>query len=627
MIIIQKLGATGTQRIVGPNVAYDGKVNQAFCVFVVSCVSLLWAQEIPRPEYPQPQFQREQWINLNGRWEFAFDDGNRGLDENWATSAKKFDRNITVPFCFESANSGIGDTTFHPWVWYRRAITIPAAWKGRRVLLHFGAVDYRAIVWVNGRLAGEHQGGNTPFQLDITPLLNAGANALTVRAEDPPTDRYIPRGKQYWEPKSRGIFYTRTSGIWQTVWLEATGQSYLERVRITPSNDGTVRFEARLAGPAVYPGSSFHVDVRNANHLTVASADSFPVGPRAVALVAINEPRLWSPADPQLYEVVFSLHHGAAEEDRVTSYFGFRSVLVEGDRLLLNGRPTILKMVLDQGYWPQSTLTPPSDEAIQYDIRLTRQMGFNGARKHQKLEDPRYLYWADRMGLLVSSEMANAFLFDTVYAAQFTREWAEAVERDYNHPSIVLWVPINESWGTPNLVDPQQQQHLRSLYTLTHSLDATRPVIDNDGWEHTNLTDLFAIHDYARNGELLYNKYKDLGKPGTRVPNNGRAALAPGNQYNGTPLYLSEFGGIAFIAPGTDVPKEAWGYSGIEKTADSALDRLRGLYTAIAKIPAFAGLCYTQLTDVEQEINGLLTYDRKPKYDIRVVKEINDLVH
>jgi beta-galactosidase/beta-glucuronidase len=601
-------------------------MRRAVWALAVGCASLLRAEDIPRPEYPQPQFQREQWLNLNGRWEFAFDDGNEGLDKSWA-GAKKFDRNITVPFCFESSMSGIGDTSFHPWVWYRRTVTLPAAWKGRRVLLHFGAVDYRAMVWVNGQLAGEHVGGNTPFQFDITPLLAAGANTLTVRAEDPPTDRFIPRGKQYWEPKSRGIFYTRTSGIWQTVWLEATGQTYLERVRITPSNDGTVRFDARLGGPGLSGGNRFEVEVRNVNHQTIASVGSVPVGPRATALVAVSEPKLWSPADPQLYEVVFSLRHDGSEQDRVTSYFGFRSVAVEGDRVLLNGRPTILKMVLDQGYWPQSTLTPPSDVAIQYDIRMTKEMGFNGARKHQKLEDPRYLYWADRMGLLVSSEMANAYLFDADYAAQFTAEWAEAVTRDYNHPSIVLWVPINESWGTPNLADPRQQQHLRALYTLTHSVDATRPVIDNDGWEHTNLTDLFAIHDYARNGDLLYRKYKELGKPGVRVPNNGRAALAPGNQYNGSPIYLSEFGGIAFIPPGADAPKEAWGYSGVEKTAGAALERLRGLYSAIAKIPAFAGYCYTQLTDVEQEMNGLMTYDRKPKYDVRVVKEINDLVH
>jgi beta-galactosidase/beta-glucuronidase len=216
---------------------------------VLLCLTVSWlpAEDIPRPEYPQPQFQREQWMNLNGRWEFAFDDNNTGVDEDWGGGAKKFDRNIVVPFCFESAKSGIGDASFHPWVWYRRSITLPGAWKGRRVLLHFGAVDYRAMVWVNGRLAGEHVGGNTPFALDITPKLKAGANSLIVRAEDPPADRYIPRGKQYWEPKSRGIFYTRTTGIWQTVWLEAAGDKYLERVRITPSNNGEVRFEARLA--------------------------------------------------------------------------------------------------------------------------------------------------------------------------------------------------------------------------------------------------------------------------------------------------------------------------------------------------------------------------------------------
>jgi len=589
--------------------------------------TLLGAQEIPRPEYPQPQFQREQWMNLNGRWEFAFDDTNRGLEENWA-SAKKFDRAITVPFCFESSLSGIGDTSFHPWVWYRRSVTLPEAWKNRRVLLHFGAVDYRAMVWVNGHLAGQHQGGNTPFHLDITPLLKAGANALTVRAEDPPTDRYIPRGKQYWEPTSRGIFYTRTTGIWQTVWLEATGESYLQQVRITPANDGTVRFEARLAQPGQGLSSGeieFHATVQRARR-TVASAAAVAQGPRATALIAVPDPRLWSPGDPQLYDVTFELRRGAAVLDRVSSYFGFRSVTAESDRVLLNGRPTILKMVLDQGYWPQSTLTPPSDAAIQYDIRMTREMGFNGARKHQKLEDPRFLYWADHMGLLVSSEMANAYLFDPEYAAQFTREWAESVERDYNHPSIVIWVPINESWGTPNLRDERQQQHLRSLYTLTRSLDSTRLVIDNDGWEHVNLTDLFAIHDYSRSGELLYQRYKDLGKTPRRVPDNARAALVPGAVYNGSPVYLSEFGGIAFIPPGHEAPKESWGYSGVEKTAGAALERLRGLYEAIAKVPAFAGFCYTQLTDVEQEVNGLLTYDRKPKYDVRVVKEINDLV-
>ncbi len=534
----------------------------------------LAADNAPRSEYPQPQFERRDWMSLNGRWEFAFDDTNHGLDENWAGGGKKFDRSITVPFCFESAMSGIGDTSFHPWIWYRREIAVPAAWKGRRVLLRFGAVDYRAMVWINGRLVGEHQGGNTPFQFDITPLLQTGGNTVVVRAEDPPTDRYIPRGKQYWEPKSRGIFYTRTTGIWQPVWIEAAGDSYLEHVRITPSNDGTVRFEARIARPR--PDLTLMAIVHTSTKRDIAGGSGLVDGSRAVGAAVISDPKLWSPSDPQLYDVEFTLYsENSGELDTVKSYFGFRSVAISGNRVLLNGRPTILKFALDQGYWPQSTLTPPSDDAIQYDIRMTKEMGFNGVRKHQKLEDPRYLYWADRMGLLVSGEMANAYLFDADYAAAFTREWTEAMERDYNHPSIVIWVPINESWGVPRLSEEREQQHLRSLYTLTHSFDSTRLVIDNDGWEHTNLTDLFAIHDYARTGELLYGKYKDLGKPGAGVPDNARAALAPGNAYNGSPVYLSEFGGIAFVAPGSKVPADAWGYAGVEKTADAALVRLR----------------------------------------------------
>ena len=581
------------------------------------------AQPVPRPEYPQPQFQREQWLSLNGRWEFEFDDADSGLAEDWAAGAHKFSKSITVPYAFETRLSGIGDTSFHPQVWYRRSITVPAGWQTKRVLLHFGAVDYRAKVWVNGRMAGEHEGGSTPFRFDITPLLKPGANSLIVRAEDPPTDRYIPRGKQYWEPKSRGIFYTRTTGIWQSVWLEAAGGSYLESVRISPTNDGVVRFEASVARPA--KDLSFHAAIRWTNQ-SLAATQTPAEGARLSAAAQVRDPRLWSVESPNLYDVVFELRRGGDVVDRVQSYFGFRQVAVESGRVRINGRPVYIKMVLDQGYWPESTLTPPTDEAIQYDIRMTKEMGFNGARKHQKLEDPRFLYWADRMGLLVSSEAANAYLFDDSYAARFTREWLESVARDYNHSSIIMWVPINESWGVPNLRDTRQQQHLKSLYALTHSLDGTRPVIDNDGWEHTDSTDLFAIHDYARSGELLYAKYKDLGKPGYGVPDNARAALAPGFQYNGTPVLLSEFGGIAFIPEGHQVPAESWGYSGVEKTSADAVARLRGLYEAVARIPGIAGICYTQLTDVEQEVNGLMTYDRKPKFDNKALREIQSLL-
>jgi len=585
--------------------------------------SVVSAQEIPRSGYPQPQFQREQWLSLNGPWEFEFDDANAGLEQGWHSGTRKFARSIVVPFCFESKRSGIGDTSFHPWVWYRRSITVPPEWKGKRVLLHFGAVDYRAMVWVNGQLAGSHEGGHVPFSFDITPLLKSGANVITVRAEDPPTDRFIPRGKQYWEPRSRSIFYTRTTGIWQPVWLEAAGETYLRKVRITPSSDGAVRFEAKIARPQA--GLEFHAQIRFGSE-TVASGTHRAGSDRVSLLLGVTDPKLWSADSPNLYDVTFELRRGGAVLDRVQSYFGFRSIGVENGRVTVNGRPTYLKMVLDQGYWPESILTPPSDEAIQYDIRMTKEMGFNGARKHQKLEDPRFLYWADKMGFYVSSEMANAYLFDEDYARRFTAEWIEAVGRDYNHPSIIMWVPINESWGTPNLRDPRQQNHLKALYALTKSLDATRPVIDNDGWEHTDMTDLFAIHDYMKTGDRLYERYKDLGKPGAGVPDNARPALVPGYKYNGTPVLLSEFGGIAYILPGTEVPPDAWGYAGVEKTAEAALTRLRGLYEAIAKVPAIAGICYTQLTDVEQEINGLMTYDRKPKFDAKVLREINALL-
>jgi beta-galactosidase/beta-glucuronidase len=599
-----------------------GFLMRKFVILLVA--SSLYAAAIPRPEYPQPQFQRDRWLSLNGSWEFEFDDANAGLDGGWASANHKFSRNITVPYCFESKLSGIADPSFHPWMWYRRSVTLPADWKGQRVLLHFGAVNYWSMVWVNGKLAGSHEGGNTPFTFDITPLLESGANTITVRAHFPPTDRYIPRGKQFWEPKSRSIFYTRTSGIWQPVWIEAVGASYLDRVKITPALDGAVRLEFEIGRPQ--PDLELTATASFASE-TVASASVRSGAQHATALLAVNEPREWSPASPNLYDLVLELRRAGAVLDRVHSYFGFRAVSADRGKVRLNDDPIFLKMVLDQGYWPESNLTPPTDEAIQYDIRMTKQMGFNGARKHQKLEDPRYLYWADHMGFLVSSEMANAYEFDDAYVARFTREWTAAIERDYNHPAIIIWVPINESWGVPNLRDPRQQNHLKSLYALSHSLDSTRLVVDNDGWQHTDMTDLFAIHDYSRTGELLFERYKDLGKPGAGVPDNARPALAPGYQYNGSPVALTEFGGIAFIPPGHEVPPEAWGYSGVEKSADSALERLRGLYNAIARIPGFAGLCYTQLTDVEQEINGLMTYDRKPKFDVEKLREINALVH
>lgn len=576
---------------------------------------------VPRAEFPQPQFERRDWQTLNGPWQFAFDDQDVGLRERWYAGDRKFDRTITVPFAFESPKSGIADTTFHPWVWYRRTVTLPAGWAGRRVLLKFGAVDYQAKVWLNGQLLGDHEGGSTPFGFDVTDHLTSGENTIVVRAWDPPTDRFVPRGKQYWKEKSEGIFYTRTTGIWQPVWLEAVGESYLDNLRITPAMDGTVRFDVRLARPA--EGLTLRAVVRF-NEAEVTSGSAATEGPRGALALRVHDPQAWNIGRGNLYTVALELRRGDQVLDTVHTYYGYREVARDAHGLQLNGRRLYLKMLLDQGYWPESLLTPPSDEAIQFDIKAAMDMGFNGVRKHQKVEDPRFLYWADRMGFLVSGEMPNAYLYDDQYVSRFTREWLEVLARDVNHPSIIMWIPINESWGTPNLRDPRQQMHLKANYMLTRSFDNSRLVIENDGWEHVDTTDLFGIHDYARSGEELYAKYRRLGEPGARVPDNARAALVPGYEYNGSPIFLSEFGGIAYRAPNSPVPEGAWGYAGVEPSADAAFARLKGLYDALAKLPGIIGICYTQITDVEQEINGLLTYDRKFKFDPKAVKALND---
>ena len=581
------------------------------------------AEAIPRPEYPQPQFQREQWLNLNGYWEFEFDDENVGLEDNWANGGRDFSQMILVPFCFESPKSGIGDSSFHPYIWYRRRFLVPEGWDSGRVLLNFGAVDYRATVWVNGRLCGEHEGGHTPFKFDVTTFLRPGPNSITVRVEDPPQDRYIPRGKQHWKDQPESIFYTRTTGIWQTVWLEAVGKSYLEKVRIDTTIDGAVTFDAKIGKSGsdlqLYATISFDGQV-------LATAMSRVEGSQATGAAFIRDPHWWSPRDPALYDVTFELTRGNRVVDRVHSYFGFRQVSTQDGKVLLNGEPIFLKMVLDQGYWPESTITPPSDEAIRYDIEIAKAMGFNGVRKHQKIEDPRFLYWADKMGLLVSAEMANAYMFDGESVSRLTREWIDAIGRDYNHPSIIIWVPLNESWGVPNVRDVRQQAHMKAMYMLTKSLDSTRLVIDNDGWEHTNCTDLFAIHDYSRTGDVFYERFQPVQEGKIPVPFQGKMFLAPGFDYNGAPIFLSEFGGISYVPKGTEVPENSWGYEGMEHSEADTLDRMRGLYEAVAKLPKIIGICYTQLTDVEQEVNGLLTYDRRPKFDPHAIQTINHLL-
>lgn len=596
---------------------------------VAAVVSLLAVSVFPafskdegRDAFPQPQFTRAQWQSLNGRWDFAFDDANQGVDRHWETNwASSTPLSIQVPFCFESKAGGIADTSLHPVVWYRRSFGLPADWSGKNVLLHFGAVNYRAWVWLNGQFLGTHEGGNVPFSFEITRNLQPSGNLLSLRVETPATDQGIPRGKQYWMPKSKSIFYTRTSGIWQSVWLEATGENYLEHVRVTAGQDGVAHFKATL-GHRLPEALKFEVSIRAGSDTVTRQAET-ELG-LATLDIAVKQAELWSPESPHLYDVTYRVLRGTDVLDEVKSYIGFRTIGIENDRVTVNGKPVYLKFLLDQAYWRQSILTPPSFDAIKRDVELVQSMGFNGVRVHQKVADPRFLYWADIKGLLVSGEMADAFLFDDDVVTRFTEEWTAAVERDYNHPSIIIWNAINESWGVPDLTDIRQQAYLKELYQLTHTLDASRLAIDNEGWMHTNDTDLFAIHDYEKSGQALYEKYKDVTPLSKSVPPNGRPALIPGYTYNGSPLYLSEFGGIAFIEPGSDVPAESWGYSGVEKSQESAMARLTQLYEGIAKLHNFAGICYTQLNDVEQEVNGLTTYDRKPKFDVDKIKALND---
>ncbi|HZG57135.1 glycoside hydrolase family 2 protein [Paenibacillus sp.] len=579
----------------------------------------------PRAEYPRPQFARDAWMNLNGEWEFAFDDERAGDAGGWHDGESgAFPLRITVPFAPQSKLSGIADPSFHDVVWYRRTFAVPADWKDKRVILHFGAVDYEASVWVNGRLVATHVGGHTPFHADITgALAPSGDNTLVVKAVDYAEDLTVPRGKQYWKPKSEGIFYTRTTGIWQTVWLEAVAPVSLEKIRLTPDLD---RKEIEIR--STVRGWTKGKDVRIRAEITfkgeVVAEDEYAMKhaceTRRIRLPMISEQTggFWSPRNPNLFDLALRVFVDGVETDVVSSYFGMRKISIENGKLCLNNRPYYMKLVLDQGYFPDGNLTPPSDEAIQRDVELTKAMGFNGARKHQKLEDPRYLYWCDKLGLIVWSEMANAYDFTEEYARRFTQEWIEAVERDYNHPSVCVWVPINESWGVPNVqIDRQQQQHALAMYHLTKSLDPMRPVVSNDGWELV-ATDLFTIHDYASKRETLEKRYADAETAVNALPANRRLSVG-GYEYAGQPILVSEFGGIAYKKS----EWEGWGYSGAENDEDFEA-KLRAVVQPLLTSPIVQGYCYTQLTDVEQEINGLLTYDRVPKLPVEKIKAINE---
>jgi beta-galactosidase/beta-glucuronidase len=530
-----------------------------------------------------------------------------------------------VPFCYQSRLSGIGDASFHDVVWYARTFDAPPEYE--RLLLQLGAVDYRATVWVNGRRVASHEGGHTPFSADVTTALGEGENVLAVRAEDPSRDATIPRGKQYWKERSEGIFYTRTTGIWQTVWLEPVGRRRIDAVRLTPDVDAA-RIDVEVSVEGFEPGLSLRlaISLRGAPVLDDRVELRAPLVERNLPLLTRGlapgtprlsewpKPALWSPEHPNLYDLRLELHDAAGNVlDAVESYFGMRKVEARDGEVLLNGRPCYQRLVLDQGYFPGGLLTAPSDDDLRRDIELAKEMGFNGARKHQKVEDPRWLYWADTLGFLVWGEMANAYAYSPDYVRRITAEWQEAVRRDHNHPSIVAWVPMNESWGVPELAtDPSQVDHLLTLYHLTRSLDPSRLVVSNDGWEHAR-TDLCTIHDYG-GPEDLSRRYATPESSVTVRPHN-RPVYVPGHGYRGEPILVSEFGGIAFSREG------GWGYTTVADS-EQYLERYEALISTLLHSETLCGFCYTQLTDVEQEVNGLLTYDRESKADPACIREI-----
>ena len=528
---------------------------------------------------------------------------------------------ILVPFSPETSASGIGDVSFYRRCWYRRTFEAPRLRHGERLLLHFGAVDWAATVWVNGALSGCHEGGYTPFTIDVTDMLVDGPQTVVLRADDDPADLAKPRGKQDWKLEPHSIWYPRTTGIWQTVWLEKVPSTWIGSLRWTPSLDRwELGFEAWMEGD---PRERLWLAVKLRANGQLLADDSYAVVAGEVhRRIALSDPGiddfrnelLWSPEKPNLIEVQIQLWAGRGELlDEVKSYTALRSIALQGNRLVLNGRPYYLRLVLDQGYWPGTGMTAPDDEALRRDVELVKAMGFNGVRKHQKIEDPRFLYWADQLGILVWEEMPSAYRFTKRSIQRVTREWMEAVRRDYSHPSIIAWVPFNESWGVPNLPDNMAERNwVRSLYHLTKTLDPTRPVIGNDGWESI-ATDIIGIHDYDGNPERISRRYHAedvLPRLLKQERPGGRLLVLEEHAHGELPVMLTEFGGIS-----ASKEKGTWGYSRAENDADLA-ERYQDLLAVVNTLSLFSGFCYTQFADTYQEANGLLEADRTPKFPL-----------
>lgn len=565
---------------------------------------------IPRMEHPNPQLERPLWRSLNGTWEFETDKSNSG-GERGLSSAAHLSGHITVPFCPESPLSGVGERDFMPSVWYRRTFT--AEHRDMRCVLHIGACDYKSTVYVNGQCVGTHEGGYTPIILDITEALTDGENALVIHAEDDTRDRTHPSGKQSDRYASYGCYYTRTTGIWQTVYLEYVPNTHIRSVKYYPAPAaGTLTVHAALCGSDTLRA------VASYEGRTVADAAVRVTDGHAVLTLSLSEVHLWEAGHGRLYDL--TLTYG---EDTVKSYFGLRSTAIEGYRFLLNGKSVFQRTVLDQGYYPDGIYTAPTDEALRRDIELSMALGFNGARLHEKVFEPRFLYHCDRMGYLVWSEYAN-WGYDHTDASLlpiFLREWGEALERDFNHPSIIGWCPFNETWFIDGR--PPCDAVIESIYRFTKAADTTRPCIDTSGGFHV-MTDVFDFHDYDQDPESFRRTYLPLDTEDilndylTRTPKFSQHRQT---YRKGQAVFASEYGGIKWDVEGD---MESWGYGNAPRSEEEFKARYEGLTSFLLSSKKIFGFCYTQLYDVEQEKNGLYTYDRKPKFsDMTFFREVN----
>jgi hypothetical protein len=588
-------------------------IVRAATVLFVTSLALSCQADIPRPEHPRPDCQREAWLNLNGEWQFEIDAKADGERSGW-TSGRDLTQRIVVPFCPESRLSGLGlATNYLPHVWYRRQFQVPPAWRGQRLRLHFGAVDYTARVWLNGQFLGEHRGGYTPFAFEVTNGIHEGANELVVHVIDELRSGLQPGGKLS-HGKSEGCVYTRTTGIWQTVWLEAVGETYLSEFALTPDLDGgRIILRSSFGGPT----KGVTLRVRAYADGELMGEETVPAAwHSSIAVVKLSRVVPWQAGKPFLYDLIMDTLREGKVLDSVRSYCGLRKISIEGNRFLINDRPVFQRLILDQGFNPDGIYTAPSDEALRRDIELSMAAGFNGARLHQKVFEPRTLYWADKLGYLLWGEFPSwgVNIAQEEAVRRFVDEWHAVVRRDRNHPSIIGWCPLNET-GTEEHV-----ARLETLLATTRTMDPTRPFLDSSGYTHfLPETDVFDAHDYEQNPEAFAARYAMFGATGCDPWHTNPAD--PRSRYRGQPFFVSEYGGM-HVKTARDTGT-GWGYDGAGLSADDFLARYKGLTDVLLDNPNMFGFCYTQLTDVEQEQNGIYFYDRAPKYDVARLRAIN----